>query len=96
MGTPLVTSSGHHWRLFQPCSLDLTVQPPGSDTWWLFKELRSVQVAGTHSTGMFSCIFKFFSFVVLGFQSTDTSVTSRLPAWLFHPRNVTFKGPQVT
>ena len=50
--TLLVTSSGHHCRSIQTCSYQ---DPHGADIWWVLKQVRSAQVGGTHSTGMFSC-----------------------------------------
>ena len=50
---PLVTSSGHHGRPVQTCSL-LDTPPTSAYCWWLLK-LGSVKVGGTYHTGMLSC-----------------------------------------
>ena len=51
----LVTSGDHHWRPIQTCSLQ-DPSPTGTDIWWLLKHVLSVQVGGTHPTGMLSCL----------------------------------------
>ena len=48
----LLTSSGHHWRPVQTCSLQ---DPPQGWHLGLLKHVRSAEAGGTHPIGMFSC-----------------------------------------
>ena len=63
-GTPplLVTSSSHHWRPLETCSL----HNPYADLWWLLKHVRSAQARSMHSAGMLSCSILFST------EETDT------------------------
>ena len=72
MGPPspalLVTSSGHHWRPVQACSLDDFPPPKPILTSGGHQSTYDLQADGTHPIGMLSCLFlivlSFFYFLV--------------------------------
>ena len=64
----LVTSSGHHWRPVQACSLDDFPPPKPILTSGGHQSTYDLQPDGTHPIGMLSCLFlivlSFFYFLV--------------------------------